>query len=67
MRQQTFLVATFEGIEEQEQIVEGSLPYEEALKLATRLWESQKHFGVEIIDDDSNNIESIVWIKSKNC
>ena len=65
MQEQTFSVATFEGIEEQEQIIEGSLSYQDALTLATKLWESQNHFGVEIIDDDPNNMESIVWIKSK--
>jgi hypothetical protein len=61
---ESFSVATFES-DEIEEVVEGGLSYDDALLLAKKLWDSGKYYGVEVIDDDPNNMESIVWIKSK--
>jgi len=60
----SFSVATFQSDDSTEEVVEGGLSYDHALSLAKKLWGSGKHYGVEIIDDDPDNMESIVWIKS---
>jgi hypothetical protein len=62
---ESFSVATFESDEMDAEVVEGGLSWEKAKKMAEKLWKSNEYYGVEIIDDDPNNMESIVWIKSK--
>ena len=62
-----FDVAVFDSLDDSDaEVLHGSLPWEEALTLAQSLWTGGKHFGVEIIDCDENNMEPIVWIKSRN-
>jgi antirestriction protein len=60
-----FEVATFSSEESVAEVVEGGLTYKEALKLATKLWQSGKEYGVEIINSNPNVMKPIVWIKSK--
>ena len=61
-----FEVATFSSEEAEAEVIEGGLTYKEALKLANKLWNSGKEYGVEIINSDSNALDPIVWIKSKD-
>jgi hypothetical protein len=37
---------------------------EDALDLASEIHKAGNHYGVEIIDDDPDNMEPIVWIKT---
>lgn len=63
MENELFEVATFEDFDDSDAVtVEGGLSFEEAKKLAKKLFESGKHYGVEIIDQDPDNMEPIVWI-----
>jgi hypothetical protein len=60
-----FSVAVFESEDDSNaEVIEGGLPWEDALDLATELHQSGLHYGVEIIDDDPDNMEPIVWIKT---
>lgn len=67
MNNETFTVATFDSIDDSKiDVVEGNLQYDEAKLLADKIWSENKHFGVEIIDNDPNNMEPIVFCISKN-
>jgi hypothetical protein len=60
-----FSVAVFESEDDSNaEIIEGGLPWEDALDLASEIHKAGNHYGVEIIDDDPNNMEPIVWIKT---
>ena len=62
---ESFSVAVFESEDDSNvQVIEGGLPWDRALALANELLDSGKHYGVEIIDDDPDNMESIVWIET---
>ena len=62
---ESFSVAVFESEDDSNvQVIEGGLPWDRALALANELLDSGKHYGVEILDDDPNNMESIVWIET---
>lgn len=63
----TFTVATFDSIDDSKiDVVEGNLQYDEAKALADKIWSTNKYFGVEIIDNDQNNMEPIVFCISKD-
>ena len=63
--EESFSVAVFESEDDSNaQVIEGGLPWDRALALANELLNSGKHYGVEILDDDPNNMESIVWIET---
>ena len=60
-----FSVAVFESEDDSNaEVIEGGLLWEDALDLAAEIHQSGNHYGVEIIDDDPNNMEPIVWIKT---
>jgi hypothetical protein len=62
-----FEVATFDSFDDSNAaVVEGGLSFEKAEKMANELWSSGKYYGVEIISSDPDNLEPIVWIRSKN-
>ena len=61
-----FEVAVFHNFNDSNcDVIEGGLSYDDALKMATQLWESGKYYGVEIIDQNPENMEPIVWVESK--
>ena len=61
-----FEVAVFDNFDDSNcDVIEGGLSYADALKMATQLWESGKYYGVEIIDQNPENMEPIVWVESK--
>lgn len=63
---ESFEVATFDSEDDSKiDVVEGGLTYKAAEEMAKKLWESGEYFGVEVIDQDPNNMEPIVWIESK--
>ena len=65
--EESFSVAVFESEDDSNaQVIEGGLPWDRALALANELLNSGKHYGVEILDDDPNNMESIVWIETSD-
>jgi len=60
----TYSVATFDSEDDSNaKVIEGGLPWAEALELAQSTLASGKYYGVEIIDDDPDNMEPIVWIE----
>lgn len=62
----SFDVVTFDQFDDSHTVcVEGALPWNKALKLAEELFSTGKYYGVEIIVCDPNNMEPIVWIKTK--
>ena len=64
--EEKFDVAVFDSDDDSNaEVIEGSISWDEAFDLANTLFDSGKHYGVEIIDCDPNNMESIVWIKTK--
>ena len=66
MKSQLFDVAVFDSLDDSNaEVLHGSLTWDEALALANSLWESKEYFGVEIIHTDDDNMEPIVWIRSK--
>ena len=61
-----FDVAVFDSEDDSNaEVIEGSLPWDKASKLAQKLFDSGKYYGVEIIDCDEDNMEPIVWIETK--
>ena len=61
-----FDVAVFDSEDDSNaEVIEGSLPWDKASKLAQKLYDSGKYYGVEIIDCDPDNMEPIVWIETK--
>ena len=64
-KQELFEVSTFEDDDAEAIVVEGNLEFEEAMKMAEDLWATGKEYGVQIISLDPDNMEPIVWIKSK--
>ena len=61
-----FDVAVFDSEDDSNaEVIEGSLPWDKASKLAKKLFDSGKYYGVEIIDCDPDNMEPIVWIETK--
>ena len=65
-KKEEFEVATFEDFDDSDAtVIQGGLSFEDAKKLANEIWKSGEHYGVEIIDCDPDNMEPIVWIKSK--
>ena len=66
MENTLFQVATFNADESKEEVLQGGLSFNEAKVIALKLWESNKFHGVEILDEDIDNMEPIVWIKSKH-
>ena len=61
-----FDVAVFDSEDDSNaDVIEGSLPWDKASKLAQKLFASGKYYGVEIIDCDPDNMEPIVWIETK--
>jgi hypothetical protein len=66
-KKEVFEVAVFDSFDDSGAIVmEGGLSYDNALEKATNLFETGEHYGVEIIDQDPNNMEPIVWIMTKD-
>ena len=66
MENEKFDVAVFESFDDSNaEVIRGELSWDEAFDLANLLFDSGKHYGVEIIDCDPNNMESIVWIKTQ--
>ncbi len=66
MKRNRFEVATFDDMNDSNtQVVEGGLSFAKAKKLAKKMWASGEYFGVEVLDSDPDNMESIVWIMSK--
>jgi len=60
-----FSVAVFESEDDSNaEVIEGGLQWEDALDLASEIHKAGNHYGVEIIDDDPDNMEPIVWIKT---
>ena len=55
----TYSVGTFTHPGAELEMVDGTLTFEEAVKLGEVLL--QNHFGVEVVDNDPNNMEPIVW------
>jgi hypothetical protein len=65
--EESFDVAVFDSDDDSNaEVIEGSISWDEAFDLANMLFNSGKHYGVEIIDCDPDNMESIVWIKTKD-
>jgi len=65
--EETFDVAVFDSDDDSNaEVIEGSISWDEAFDLANMLFNSGKYYGVEIIDCDPDNMESIVWIKIKD-
>jgi hypothetical protein len=60
-----FDVAVFDSVDSNSEVIEGSLHWDKASKLAQKLYDSGKYYGVEIIDCDPDNMEPIVWIVTK--
>ena len=60
----TYLVATIESSDCESIPVEGGLSFEAAEKMANEL--VKEHYGVEIIDEDPDNMEPIVLVKTQN-
>lgn len=58
-----YLVATIESTDCESIPIEGGLTFEEANKRADELLKD--HFGVEIIDEDPDNMEPIVLVKTQ--
>lgn len=57
----TYSVGTFTYPGAELEMVDGTLTFGEALKLAEKLLEN--HFGVEVVDNGPDNMEPIVWCK----
>jgi hypothetical protein len=67
MENEQFEVAVFDSFDDSVAIViEGGLSYDDALEKATNIFETGEHYGVEIIDQDANNMEPIVWIMTRD-
>jgi len=67
MENEKFEVAVFDDFDDTDAVViEGGLSFSDAKDLATKLFESGEHYGVEIIDCDPDNMEPIVWIAVKS-
>jgi hypothetical protein len=67
MENEKFEVAVFDSFDDSVAIViEGGLSYDDALEKATNIFETGEHYGVEIIDQDANNMEPIVWIMTRD-
>lgn len=64
MKTQTYLVATFKSIDDESEAIKGGLSYEEAKILFDELL--KKNYGVEIIDEDPDNTEPIILIKTNS-
>jgi len=61
-----FEVITFDDENDSnEQVVEGDLLWKDALIMAEKIHSEGKFYGVEIVDTDPDNMESIVWVKTK--
>lgn len=60
----TYLVATIDSSDCQSVPVEGGLTYEAALKLTDELL--KEYYGVEIIDEDPDNMEPIILVKTQD-
>jgi|LauGreDrversion4_2_1035121.scaffolds.fasta_scaffold40431_8 hypothetical protein len=60
-----FEVSTFDEADEESYVIEGDLVFDEAKKMAEDLWSTGNEYGVQIISLDPENMEPIVWIKSK--
>ncbi len=59
-----FSVAVFESEDDSNaEIIEGGLPWDDAMDLAFEIHQSGLHYGVEIIDDNPDNMEPIVWLR----
>jgi hypothetical protein len=59
-----FSVAVFESEDDTNaEVIEGGLPWDDALDLAFEIHQSGLHYGVEIIDEDPANMEPIVWLR----
>lgn len=62
-----FDVAVFDSVDDSKvDIINGSLSWDESFDLANTLFNSDKYYGVEIIDCDPDNMEPIVWIKTRD-
>jgi len=67
MENEKFEIAVFDSFDDSVAItIEGDLSYEDALEKATNLFETGDHYGVEIIDQDPDNMEPIVWIMTRD-
>lgn len=62
MKTETYLVCTFDSIDSESFPVEGNLTYEEAEKLSNKLLND--YYGVEIVDENSDNMEPIILVKT---
>ena len=61
-----FDVAVFDSEDDSKtEVIKGSISWGEAFDLANLLFSSGKHYGVEIIDCAPDNMEPIVWIKTR--
>lgn len=61
-----FELGTFDSDAKPVDVIEGGLHFKIAVNRAKALWESGKHYGVAVIDQDPNSIEPIQWIMSKS-
>ena len=59
----TYSVAVFDGPFEESIVIEGGLSYEKAESIFEELLKT--NYGVEIIDDDPDNMEPIVLFKTQ--
>lgn len=62
MNTKTYSVATFKSIDDEGEVIEGNLSYENAKILCDELLKT--NYGVEIIDEDFYSIEPIVLVKT---
>lgn len=61
-----FDVVTFSSFDDSKvDVLRGALPFERAVTLAGILWDTGEFFGVQVIDRNPDNMEPIVWVKSK--
>ena len=59
---ETYAVAVFNSIDDESQVIEGGLSYEDAKNLFEELLKT--NYGVEIIDENPDNMEPIILIKT---
>lgn len=61
-----FEVATFESDTSGAEVVEGGLTFSVAVKKAEEMWNSGKHYGVEVVSQNPDALDPIRWIKTKS-
>ena len=66
MNTKKFEIATFRSDVHCAVPVATGLPFKTAVKRAKELWKSNEHYGVAVIDQTPNCLDSIQWLKSKS-